>query len=286
MALSTKTLDALNDSRKTEPHKYIWGQFTPDKDGVGYSDLPEQTIVPDDAKLVLDVNGPSLVKASVKDLKNGISESIATTEKAGIVKPDGTTISVSSDGTISSSGSGFDFEGTKAAFDAAVAAGTITDDSVSIITDDVSGDAVATKADLAVVENNSNNLTNLSDTGKTKLKNSLTNYALRFPDYNAAITLDSTVNVKKQYIAPNDGWISYTLFERTNTTDIVASVDTPGKGAVVWINGNRISEVANWDAYVHYITSYLFHPVKAGDVIDYYIFSQGFLYFYPMLGAN
>ena len=72
MALSTKTLDALNDSRKTEPHKYIWGQFTPDKEGVGYSDLPEQTNIPDDAKLVLDVNGPSLVTASVKDLKNGI----------------------------------------------------------------------------------------------------------------------------------------------------------------------------------------------------------------------
>ena len=73
MALSTKTLDALNDSRKTEPHKYIWGQFTPDKEGVGYSDLPEQTNIPDDAKLVLDVNGPSLVTASVKDLKNGIT---------------------------------------------------------------------------------------------------------------------------------------------------------------------------------------------------------------------
>lgn len=104
MALSTKTLDALNDSRKTEPHKYIWGQFTPDKEGVGYSDLPEQTNIPDDANLVLDVNGPSLVKASVKDLKNGIGRvDIATTEKAGIVKPDGTTISVSSEGTISSS---------------------------------------------------------------------------------------------------------------------------------------------------------------------------------------
>lgn len=101
MALSTKTLDALNDSRKTEPHKYIWGQFTPDKEGTGYSDLPEQTNIPDDAKVVLDVNGPSLVTASVKDLKDNIGGgSIATTEKAGIVKPDGTTISVSSDGTI------------------------------------------------------------------------------------------------------------------------------------------------------------------------------------------
>ena len=103
MALSTKTLDALNDSRKTEPHKYIWGQFTPDKDGVGYSDLPEQTDIPDDAKLVLDVNGPSLVTASITSIRGGLSGRIATTEKAGIVKPDGTTISVSSDGTISSS---------------------------------------------------------------------------------------------------------------------------------------------------------------------------------------
>lgn len=103
MVLSTKTLDALNDSRKTEPHKYIWGQFTPDKEGVGYADLPEQTLVPDDAKLVLDVNGPSLVKASITNIRGGLSGRIATTEKAGIVKPDGTTISVSSDGTISSS---------------------------------------------------------------------------------------------------------------------------------------------------------------------------------------
>ena len=152
MALSTKTLDALNDSRKTEPHKYIWGQFTPDKEGVGYTDLPEQTDIPDDAKLVLDVNGPSLVTASITSIRGGLSGKIATTEKAGIVKPDGTTISVSSDGTISSSGSGFDFEGTKVEFDAAVAAGTITDDSVSLITDDVSGDTVATKAELQAVD--------------------------------------------------------------------------------------------------------------------------------------
>ena len=48
--------------------------------------------------------------------------------------------------------SGFDFEGTKAEFDAAVAAGTITDDSVSLITDDVSGDNVATKAELQAVD--------------------------------------------------------------------------------------------------------------------------------------
>ena len=81
----------------------------------------------------------------------------ATADTLGLVKPDGTTITVTENGTISAtggsgSGSGFDFEGTKAEFDAAVAAGTITDDSVSLITDDVSGDNVATKAELQAVD--------------------------------------------------------------------------------------------------------------------------------------
>ena len=82
---------------------------------------------------------------------------VATTSALGGVKPDGNTITVTEDGTISAtggsgSGSGFDFEGTKAEFDAAVAAGTITEDSVSLITDDVSGDNVATKAELQAVD--------------------------------------------------------------------------------------------------------------------------------------
>lgn len=49
-------------------------------------------------------------------------------------------------------GSGFDFEGTKAEFDAAVSEGIITADSVSLITDDVDGANVATKAELQVVD--------------------------------------------------------------------------------------------------------------------------------------
>ena len=185
--------------------------------------------------------------------------------------------------------SGFDFEGTKAEFDAAVAAGTITDDSVSLITDDVSGDNVATKAELQAVDRSKADtaLSNLSNVGRENIKQSLSNYALRFPDYGSVVTIKSGATTRKQrYIAPQDGWISYTLFERTDTTNIVADVDTPGKGAVVWVNGNRISEVANWNGYVHYTTSYLFHPVKEGDIIDYYIQAQGYLYFYPMLGVN
>ena len=82
---------------------------------------------------------------------------VATADTLGLVKPDGNTITVTEDGTISAtggsgSGSGFDFEGTKAEFAAAVAAGTITEDSVSLITDDVSGDNVATKAELQAVD--------------------------------------------------------------------------------------------------------------------------------------
>lgn len=49
-------------------------------------------------------------------------------------------------------GSGFDFEGTKAEFDAAVEEGIITADSVSLITDDVDGANVATKAELQAVD--------------------------------------------------------------------------------------------------------------------------------------
>ena len=219
---------------------------------------------------------------------------VATADTLGLVKPDGTTITVTADGVISAtggsgSGSGFDFEGTKAEFDAAVAAGTITADSVSLITDDVDGANVATKAELQAVDRSKADtaLSNLSNVGRENIKQSLSNYALRFPDYGSVVTIKSGATTSKQrYIAPQDGWISYTLFERTDTTNIVASVDTPGKGAVVWVNGNRISEVANWDAYVHYTTSYLFHPVKEGDIIDYYIQAQGYLYFYPMLGAN
>ena len=120
-------------------------------EGKRINELTEVSKVDISSKLAIDTGGAEALSITLKNLidSSGVgSVDIATTEKAGIVKPDGTTISVSSDGTISSSGSGFDFEGTKAEFDAAVAAGTITDDSVSLITDDVSGDNVATKAEL------------------------------------------------------------------------------------------------------------------------------------------
>ena len=120
-------------------------------------------------KSVKDGDGNTIsstyVKVAQKGVANGVASldtnakvptgqiPVATASALGGVKPDGNTITVTEDGTISAtggsgSGSGFDFEGTKAEFDAAVAAGTITEDSVSLITDDVSGDNVATKAEL------------------------------------------------------------------------------------------------------------------------------------------
>ena len=100
-------------------------------------------------------NGVASLDANAKVPSGQIP--VAATSALGGVKPDGNTITVTEDGTISAtggsgSGSGFDFEGTKAEFNAAVAAGTITEDSVSLITDDVSGDNVATKAELQAVD--------------------------------------------------------------------------------------------------------------------------------------
>lgn len=116
----------------------------------------------DNLKVSGDINTNSLVsttgniyKGNSSGATNIWSDSFATTEKAGIIKV-GNNLTITEDGTLNAEadgGSGFDFEGTKAEFDAAVAAGTITDDSVSIITDDVSGDTVATKADLVVALN-------------------------------------------------------------------------------------------------------------------------------------
>jgi hypothetical protein len=121
----------------------------------------------DNLKVGGDINTNSLVsttgniyKGSSSGATNIWSDSFATAEKAGIIKV-GENLSISEDGTLNAEaggGSGFDFEGTKEQFDAAVIAGTITDDSVSLITDDVSGDTVATKTDLAVVENSKANV--------------------------------------------------------------------------------------------------------------------------------
>lgn len=150
-------------------------------------------------------NGVASLDANAKVPSGQIP--VATASALGGVKPDGNTITVTEDGTISAtggsgSGSGFDFEGTKAEFDAAVAAGTITEDSVSLITDDVSGDNVATKAELQAVDSSKadTSLSNLSTAGKA-LASGLGMPSSRYID----LTLGASGSI---YTAPANGYIS------------------------------------------------------------------------------
>lgn len=138
-------------------------RFTNTNNQVSSMSLDENKYITmsDNLKVSGDINTNSLVsttgniyKGNSSGATNIWSDSFATTEKAGIIKV-GNNLTITEDGTISAtggSGSGFDFEGTKAEFDAAVAAGTITEDSVSLITDDVDGANVATKAELQAVD--------------------------------------------------------------------------------------------------------------------------------------
>ena len=75
---TTKTLNALNDTRTVTPNKYVWGEFTPDVAGVGYKELPVQTEVVDTstATLAIDVGGPSLVSISVDTLRKLVGTNI------------------------------------------------------------------------------------------------------------------------------------------------------------------------------------------------------------------
>ena len=128
---------------------------------------------------------------------------VATADTLGLVKPDGTTITVTENGTISAtggsgSGSGFDFEGTKAEFDAAVAAGTITADSVSLITDDVSGANVATKAELQAVDSSKADTSLSNTTPSQSFKEMSVGWGM--PDYSALISITSPYTVPKNGI--------------------------------------------------------------------------------------
>ena len=212
-------------------------------EGKRINELTEVSKVDISSKLAIDTGGAEALSITLKNLidSSGVgSVDIATTEKAGIVKPDGTTISVSSDGTISSSGSGFDFEGTKAEFDAAVAAGTITEDSVSLITDDVSGDNVATKAELQAVD---------SSKANTALSNVLANI-----DY----VVESQVNEDGSwYRKYKSGWLEqggsvtgvsqsttpYTLLKPFAGTNYKVLVSPSGQNMNCWIGSRTTTTV-------------------------------------------
>ena len=136
---------------------------------------------------------------------------VATSSDLGGVKPDGNTITVTEDGTISAtggsgSGSGFDFEGTKAEFDAAVAAGTITEDSVSLITDDVSGDNVATKAELQAVDSSKADTSLSNTTPSQSFKEMSVGWGM--PDYSAGVSVANST-ILSGFTAPSDGVLMF-----------------------------------------------------------------------------
>ena len=177
---------------------------------------------------------------------------VATADTLGLVKPDGTTITVTENGTISAtggsgSGSGFDFEGTKAEFDAAVAAGTITEDSVSLITDDVSGDNVATKAELQAVDSSKADisLSNLSAAGKA-LASGLGMPSSRYID----LTLGASGST---YTAPANGYFVVRVPFTSNQACVLFNTTT--------LLGINLNSNGAWIAYGNI-------PVKKNDVVQ------------------
>ena len=180
---------------------------------------------------------------------------VATANTLGLVKPDGTTITVKKDGTISAtggsgSGSGFDFEGTKAEFDAAVAAGTITDDSVSLITDDVSGDTVATKAELQAVDRSKadTNLGNLSTAGKA-LASGLGMPSSRYTNLTLGAS-DST------YTAPANGYFCLKGNSEINANFKISFYNQTA----------NFRQTVSDDNWADWVSTYI--PAKKGDVVN------------------
>lgn len=81
---TTRTLNALNDTRTVTPNKYMWGEFTPDVEGVGYKDLPVQTeLDTSTATLAVDTQGPTLVSITLDTLK----KLLATTIPVSTIQP-------------------------------------------------------------------------------------------------------------------------------------------------------------------------------------------------------
>lgn len=70
---TTKTLDTINDSRKTEPGKYIWGKFTPDAEGVGFQELPALTSPKSTDTVAVDNGGETLTSVTLGNLFSNIT---------------------------------------------------------------------------------------------------------------------------------------------------------------------------------------------------------------------
>lgn len=89
---TTRTLDAVNDSRQTEPGKYIWGKFTPDAEGTGFQDLPVLSAPQSTDTIAVDNGGASLCQCTLQDLVLGITlsaDSIAVVDWNSLINISG-----------------------------------------------------------------------------------------------------------------------------------------------------------------------------------------------------
>lgn len=168
--------------------------------------------------------------------------------------------------------SGFDFEGTKAEFDAAVAAGTITEDSVSLITDDVSGDNVATKAELQAVDSSKADTSLSNTTPSQSFKEMSVGWGM--PDYSAGIVFRTTFSTTTiSYTAPCDGLVQVTAF----SGDANSIYLTLPNGQIIK-NG---AGAAN--------NAFLTMPILKNQTIDVHTDTRdasGTAIFYPLKGVN
>lgn len=75
---TTRTLDSINDSRQTEPGKYVWGKFTPDTEGTGFQDLPELSAPRATDTIAVDNGGASLCQCQLSTIAALRTGDIAT----------------------------------------------------------------------------------------------------------------------------------------------------------------------------------------------------------------
>ena len=156
---------------------------------------------------------------------------------------------------INYTGEGFDFVGTEEEFNAAVEAGTIKDDTVSLVTDDYEGEQVATKAELSAVDRSkadtalSNVLANIDYVVESKLPTA--DDPTWYRVYKSGWVEQGGI------ISPSSAWSTINLLKPYANTQyiILAAVINGNTDAGVTIKNKTISSFAiyqnveqNWEA--------------------------------------
>lgn len=213
-------------------------------DGKRVNELSRVSKTTEDALLVVDNGGKELNSIFVRDL---------------VVS--------------SSSGNGFDFIGTEEEFNTALLSGQITDETVSLVTDDV----YSIDEELGGIKESLNNKADLN-LGNTNPSSSFKEMSIGWgiPDYSTFTTIASSTNFK----APSAGVIS---FVPTTNTDTSVTVNVAGSGYLS-IAGKTLLQTT----YAHGSDSGhpdggLF-PIDKGETV-FHTMTYGTVYFYPLKGA-